>query len=107
MTPSPADSTAKTTSLDSGESHRAIKGVRLAPDKRKRETAQYIADMILELRNMAKAADLAHVMVPLEYAYYEAFTVANRVEPPPGEVERLKALAKEAEASEAQSVQEL
>jgi hypothetical protein len=33
-------------------------------------------------------------MVPLEYAYYEAFTVANRVEVPEGEVERIKELSK-------------
>ena len=39
---------------------------------------------------MAKAAKLFQVMVPLEYAYYEAFAVANRVEVPPEEAERLR-----------------
>jgi hypothetical protein len=60
------------------------------------ETAQYIADMVLELRNMAKAAALYATMVPLEYAYYEAFSVANQVNAPQEEVERLNRLAKEA-----------
>lgn len=60
---------------------------------RQRETAQYIADMILELRNMAKSTRLFQVMVPLEYAYYEAFGVANRVEVPEEEAERIRELA--------------
>jgi hypothetical protein len=60
---------------------------------RQRETAQYIADMILELRNLAKAAKLFNITVPLEYAYYEAFSVANRVDVPPEEVARLRRLS--------------
>ena len=60
------------------------------------ETARYIADMVLELRNMAKGAALYATMVPLEYAYYEAFSVANRVLVPPEEAERLKRLGEEA-----------
>ena len=66
-----------------------------------RDTAQYVADMILEMRNMAKAARLFTITVPLEYAYYEAFSIANRVEVPPEELERLKRLAKLAQESEA------
>ena len=65
---------------------------------RQRDTAQYIADMILELRNMARAAKLFAVMVPLEYAYYEAFSMANRVVVPLIEIERLRKL--EAAANE-------
>lgn len=64
------------------------------------DTAQYVADMILELRNMAKAAKLFTVMVPLEYAYYEAFSRANRVTVPPEEIERLRALAEAARETE-------
>ena len=71
-----------------------LKKSNLPPDKRQRETAQYIADMILELRNMAKSAQLYQVMVPLEYAYYEAFSVANKVEVPPEEAERIRVLSK-------------
>ena len=63
-------------------------------EKQQKETAQYIADMILELRNMAKSAQLFQVMVPLEYSYYEAFAVANKVEVPPEEAERLRELSK-------------
>lgn len=62
-------------------------------DRRRREAAQYIADMILELRNMAKSVQLYHVMVPLEYAYYEAFSAANKIEVPDGEVEHIKKLS--------------
>lgn len=66
-----------------------------------RDTAQYIADMILELRNMAKAAKLFKIMVPLEFAYYEAFSVANRVQVPKEEIERLDKLARMARRFEA------
>lgn len=61
---------------------------------RQRDTAEYISEMILELRNLARGQQLYTVMVPLEYAYYEAFSVANRVEIPEGEVERIKELSK-------------
>lgn len=61
---------------------------------RQRDTAEYISEMILELRNLARVQQLYTVMVPLEYAYYEAFSVANRVEVPDGEVERIKELSK-------------
>ena len=71
----------------------AAKTAKSIPD-RQRETAEYLADMILELRNLARASQLYTVMVPLEYAYYEAFSVANRVEIPEAEVERIKELAR-------------
>ena len=61
-----------------------------------RQTAQYMADMILELRNVAKAARLFTVAVPLEYAYYEAFAAANRVEVPEKEAERLREIERAA-----------
>lgn len=64
------------------------------------ETAQYIADMILELRNMAKSTALYATMVPLEYAYYEAFSVANRVQIPKREAERLEQLGEDARRAE-------
>lgn len=62
------------------------------------ETGQYISDMILELRNMAKSAKLYKVMVPLEFAYYEAFSAANKVEIPPDEAQRLAELSRVAKA---------
>ena len=64
------------------------------PARRRRETAEYLSDMILELRNLARANQLYTVMVPLEYAYYEAFTAANRVEIPEEELERIRELSK-------------
>lgn len=59
-----------------------------------RQTAEYLVDIILELRNLARMSKLYTVMVPLEYAYYEAFGIANRVDVPPEEVERIKTLSK-------------
>ena len=59
-----------------------------------RETAQYIADMVLELRNMAKSAELVTLQGLLEVAFYEAFTVANKVVLPEGEIEKLRELSK-------------
>ncbi|MFN4143181.1 hypothetical protein [Aestuariivirga sp.] len=67
---------------------------------RKRETAEYLADMILELRNLARSNQLFTVMVPLEYAYYEAFGVANRVEVPQSEIDRIRTLSKASEEFE-------
>ena len=62
--------------------------------ERQRDTAEYISEMILELRNLARVNQLYTVMVPLEYAYYEAFSVANKVEVPAEEIERIKELSK-------------
>lgn len=59
-----------------------------------RETAQYIADMVLELRNMAKSVDLKTLQGLLEVSFYEAFSVANKVEIPPDEIEHLRELSK-------------
>lgn len=78
-----------------GSSHAgASRGRAVAGETRQKETAQYIADMVLELRNLAKSDQLHHVMVPLEIAYYEAYGVANRVEVPPGEAERIRELSR-------------
>jgi hypothetical protein len=62
--------------------------------RRQRETAEYISEMILELRNLARAQQLYHVMVPLEYAYYEAFTASNRVDIPEADLKRIKDLSR-------------
>ena len=64
---------------------------------RQRDMAEYIADMILELRNLARTAKLHSIMVPLEFAYYEAFGFAHRVEVPPAELERIRELSKASE----------
>jgi hypothetical protein len=65
--------------------------------RRQRETAEYISEMILELRNLARAQQLYTVMIPLEYAYYEAFTASNRVEIPEAELQRIKELSRVAQ----------
>jgi hypothetical protein len=59
-----------------------------------RELAQYIADMLLEMRNMAKSAGLKTLLGLLEITYCEAFSVANKVEIPEGEMEKLKRMAR-------------
>jgi hypothetical protein len=60
------------------------------------ELAQYIADMLLELRNMARAAGFKTLLGLLEIGFCEAFSIANKVEIPPGEIEKLRRLAKAA-----------
>jgi hypothetical protein len=40
------------------------------------------------------------VMVPLEYAYYEAFGAAHRVDVPEAEIERIKRLTRASEDAE-------
>ena len=57
------------------------------------EMAQYIADMLLEMRNMAKSAGLITLLGLLELSFCEAFSIANKVKIPDGEIEKLKRLA--------------
>ena len=54
-----------------------------AKDAKDQELAQYIADMLLELRKMAKAAGLKTLLGLLEISFCEAFSIANKVEIPP------------------------
>ena len=42
------------------------------------ETAAYISDIVLQLRNIAKAADLKFLVYFLEMAFQEAFTQSTR-----------------------------
>jgi hypothetical protein len=58
-----------------------------------RETAQYIADMMLELRGIARSAHLKTLQGLLEVSFYEAFSVANKVDVPEGEIEKLRELS--------------
>lgn len=62
----------------------------------KRETAQYMADMPLEMRNMAKAAGFVTLISLFELSFCEAFAIANYVEPPEGEIERINELSRAA-----------
>ena len=86
---------APATSRDAGNaSARADESGGLSAAGHQREAAEYLADMILELRNLARVNKLYTIMVPLEYAYYEAFTASNRVEIPEAELKRIKELSK-------------
>jgi hypothetical protein len=55
-----------------------------------RDTANYIADMILQLRNLAKGAQMSTLQGLLEISYYEAYSVANAIVVPVGEEQRLE-----------------
>jgi hypothetical protein len=59
-----------------------------------RQTAQYIADMVMELRNMAKSCDHITLQGLLEVCFYEAFSVANQVEIPAADQDHLRELSK-------------
>jgi hypothetical protein len=58
--------------------------------------AQYIADMLLELRAMSKGTEFSKLRHLLELGFSEAFTIANRVQVPLEELEKLEALTKAA-----------
>jgi hypothetical protein len=62
---------------------------------RERESAQYIADMILELRNLAKSTEMPVLQGLLEITYYEAYALANPVTIPENEEERLHAIGED------------
>jgi hypothetical protein len=63
---------------------------------RETDTANYIADMIVELRNLAKTAGLKTLQGLLEISYYEAFNSANRIDFPEGEEQHLHQLGADA-----------
>jgi len=67
-----------------------------AKDSQRLEMAQYIADMLLEMRNLARAEGLTILLGLLELSFCEAFSIANKVEIPVGEIERLRRLAQAA-----------
>jgi hypothetical protein len=66
-----------------------------------RETANYIAEMILELRNLAKGAKMSTLQGLLEISYYEAYGMANAIVIPAGETERLEEMGAHARRFEA------
>ena len=66
-----------------------------------RDTASYIADMILELRNLAKGKHMTTLQGLLEISYYEAYSVANQIEIPANEEQHLEELGAHARAFKA------
>jgi hypothetical protein len=57
-----------------------------------REVAQYTADIMLELRQLARNAKLNTLQGLIELCYYEAFSVANQPKIPAEELEHLAQL---------------
>jgi hypothetical protein len=66
-----------------------------------RDTANYIAEMILQLRNLAKGAQMSTLQGLLEISYYEAYSVANAIVIPAGEEQRLEEMGAHARRFEA------
>lgn len=60
------------------------------------DTAEYIAEIILELRNLAKASEFNTLQGLLEISYYEAFGTATRIRIPEGEDEHLEEIGRDA-----------
>jgi hypothetical protein len=77
-----------------GDSMNNINDKAAEKEAREREMAQYITDMLLELRNMAKSAGLPTLLGLLELSFCEAFSIANKVKIPDGEIEKLKRLVR-------------
>ena len=69
--------------------------------KMNRDTAQYIADMILQLRNLAKGSKMSTLQGLLEISYYEAYSVAHAIVISEGEAERLEEMGAHARRFEA------
>ena len=58
------------------------------------DSANYIAEMILQLRTIAAAAKLSRVLIPLEFAFYEASAAEYKVDVPPEEAERIARISR-------------
>ena len=65
-------------------------------NRQRQQSVQYVADMLLELRNLAKQHECLTLQGLLEISYYEAFSEAHRVPVPSGEEEFLKLLGEDA-----------
>lgn len=64
--------------------------------QRRLQTAQYVADMLLELRHLSKCNGFTTLQGLLEISYYEAFNEANKIHVPTGEEEFLHGLGSDA-----------
>jgi hypothetical protein len=68
----------------------------LNESSRGKQTAQYIADMLLELRHLSKCNGFTTLQGLLEISYYEAFNAAHKINVPAGEAEHLHQLGNDA-----------
>ncbi len=57
-------------------------------DAEARESAHYIADLTLELRNLARRNSLKFLAQLLEMAFQEAFLIAHRTQPTEADLRR-------------------
>jgi hypothetical protein len=62
---------------------------RLALGSNPQECANYIAELALELRNLAKRNELKFLAQLLEMAFQEAFLLAHKAEPTANDLQRL------------------
>ena len=58
-----------------------------------RESAEYIADLLLGLRHTAKRNELTFLVHLLEMAFYEAYTIARQSEPNMGIIDTIRQLS--------------
>jgi hypothetical protein len=61
-----------------------------------RDLANYIADMILELRNLAKGGHMTTLQGLLEISYYEAFSVAHKIQIPAQDLQHMHDIGEDA-----------
>jgi hypothetical protein len=72
---------------------RAVKGGERP--ERLAETAKYLTDLLLEMRNIANRSEMKFLTYLLEMAYYEAFSIANKVDLAPSDMEKLREISRQ------------
>ncbi len=77
---------------DSLAGSKLLKRARQPEGLSNKEIAQYTADIMLELRQLARNAKLSTLQSLIELCYYEAFAEANQPKIPQGELEHLAEL---------------
>ena len=63
------------------------------------ETARHMSDLLLKMRNLAHRSRMGFLTYLLEMAYYEAFSIANKVDLTADDLELLKQFKRQAEAA--------
>jgi hypothetical protein len=60
-----------------------------------KEVAQYVADLMLELRQLSKSVNLVTLQSLIDLVFYEAFATANPIAIPEEELRRLREMEEE------------
>jgi hypothetical protein len=68
--------------------------------RQQREAADYVCEMILELRNVVLAGQLHELAEYLKRAYYKAYAVSHGVEVSAEQIRHIRVLEKASEESE-------